>query len=172
MAKVYLSLGSNIGDRLSNIQHAVHLLSADNNIELKEASTFYETEPWGGKTSTWFVNAVIEIVTSLKPIELLRVCQDVEARLGRNREQEEHWGNRPLDIDILFYDDLVFQNEILTLPHPLLCQRAFVLVPMLEIASDFVHPVFHKTISELHDELEDPEDVFLYGTVIGGGDDN
>lgn len=172
MAKAYLSLGSNTGDRLSNIQYAIHLLNSDKNIELGETSTFYETEPWGGKATSWFVNAAVEIKTSLKPIELLRVCQDIEARLGRNRETEGHWGNRPIDIDILFYDDIVFENEILTLPHPYIHKRAFVLVPMLEIAQDFVHPVFHKTIEELHNELENPEDVFLYGTIIGGSDDN
>ena len=172
MAKAYLSFGSNMGDRISNIQYAMHLLQSDNNVELKSASTFYETQPWGEKTDIWFVNAAVEIETLLSPIELLRVCQDIEARLGRNRDEEIRWGNRPIDIDILFYDDLIFQNDILTIPHPRIQERAFVLVPMLEIAEDFVHPVFHKTTEELYNELEDPESVFLYGTVIGGSDDN
>ncbi len=121
----------------------------------------------GQKNQPWFVNAVIAVRTNLSPIELLRVCQDIEARLGRNRNKEEKWGERPIDIDILFYDNLVFSNEILTIPHPYVHKRAFALVPMLEIQQSYVHPVLNKNILELHEELEDPEDVFLYGTISG-----
>lgn len=167
MSVAFLSLGSNKGDRLSVIQQAVNFLSADNSIEIAAASSFYETEPWGKKNQNWFVNAVIAVRTELSPVELLRVCQDIEARLGRKRELEEHWGERPIDIDILFYDNLIFSNEILTIPHKFVHKRAFALVPMLEIKTNYVHPVLNKTISELHEELEDPEDVFLYGTITG-----
>ena len=167
MSVAFLSLGSNKGDRLSVIQQAVNFLSADNSIEIAVASSFYETEPWGKKNQNWFVNAVIAVRTELSPVELLRVCQDIEARLGRKRELEEHWGERPIDIDILFYDNLIFSNEILTIPHKFVHKRAFALVPMLEIKANYVHPVLNKTISELHEELEDPEDVFLYGTITG-----
>lgn len=167
MSVAFLSLGSNKGDRLSVIQQAVNFLSADNSIEIAAASSFYETEPWGKKNQNWFVNAVIAVRTELSPVELLRVCQDIEARLGRNRKLEEHWGERPIDIDILFYDNLIFSNEILTIPHKFVHKRAFALVPMLEIKANYVHPVLNKTISELHEELEDPEDVFLYGTITG-----
>lgn len=167
MSVAFLSLGSNKGDRLSVIQQAVNFLSADNSIEIAAASSFYETEPWGKKNQNWFVNAVIAVRTELSPVELLRVCQDIEARLGRKRESEEHWGERPIDIDILFYDNLIFSNEILTIPHKFVHMRAFALVPMLEIKANYVHPVLNKTISELHEELEDPEDVFLYGTITG-----
>lgn len=167
MSVAFLSLGSNKGDRLSVIQQAVNFLSADNSIEIAAASSFYETEPWGKKNQNWFVNAVIAVRTELSPVELLRVCQDIEARLGRKRESEEHWGERPIDIDILFYDNLIFSNEILTIPHKFIHKRAFALVPMLEIKANYVHPVLNKTISELHEELEDPEDVFLYGTITG-----
>ena len=167
MSVAFLSLGSNKGDRLSVIQQAVNFLSADNSIEIAAASSFYETEPWGKKNQNWFVNAVIAVRTELSPVELLRVCQDIEARLGRKRELEEHWGERPIDIDILFYDNLIFSNEILTIPHKFVHNRAFALVPMLEIKANYVHPVLNKTISELHEELADPEDVFLYGTLTG-----
>ena len=167
MSIAFLSLGSNKGDRLSAIQQAVSILSNDNSIEIAAASSFYETEPWGKKDQNWFVNAVVAVRTNLSPVELLRVCQSVEAKLGRNRANEEHWGERSMDIDILFYDDLVFQNEILTIPHKHVHERAFALVPMLEIKSSYVHPVLKKTILELHEELNDPEDVFLYGTVFG-----
>lgn len=167
MTLAFLSLGSNTGDRLSNIQQAVSFLSNDNSVEIAATSSFYETEPWGKKDQPWFVNAVVAIRTELSPVELLRVCQDIEAKLGRDREQEIRWGKRPIDIDILFYDNLIFSNEILTIPHPYVHERAFVLVPMLEIKSSFVHPVLNKTIEELHEMLDNPEDVFLYGTISG-----
>lgn len=167
MPIAFLSLGSNKGDRLSVIQQAVNFLGTHELIEIAAASSFYETEPWGKKNQTWFVNAAVAIRTTLSPVELLRVCQDIESKMGRDRSKEERWGERPLDIDILFYDDLIMSNEILTIPHKYVHKRAFALVPMLEIKSSFVHPVFNKTISELHEELEDPEDVFLYGTVGG-----
>ena len=167
MSVAFLSLGSNKDDRVSVIQQAVNFLSADNSIEIAAASSFYETEPWGKKNQNWFVNAVIAVRTELSPIELLRFCQDIEAKIGRKRELEEHWGERPIDIDILFYDDLIFSNEILTIPHKYVHKRAFALVPMLEIQENYIHPVFTKTISQLHEELEDTEAVFLYGTITG-----
>lgn len=166
MAVVYLSIGSNLGDRVSHIQQAANLLKADIGVEILATSSFYETEPWGGGSKNWFVNAAIKIHTDLLPIELLRVTQNIEATLGRCREEETRWGERTLDIDILFYDDLVFHNEILSIPHKFLHKRAYVLVPMLEIAPNMVHPVIQKNIGELHEALEDPEDVFLYGTVM------
>ena len=166
MALVYLSLGSNKGDMLSNIQQAVNFLTADNSIKLVASSAFYETEPWGNKKQNWFVNAVIAVRTEFQPIELLRICQSIEAKLGRNREAEEHWGERAVDIDILFYNDLVFKNEILEIPHKYVHQRAFALVPMLEISPNFIHPVLQKSIIDLHEALLDPEDVFLYGTIM------
>ena len=113
MSKAYLSLGSNLGDRLSNIQQAVRLLTSDNNIKLLRASSFYETQPWGLSAQNWFINAAIAIETELSPIELLRVCQNIESQLGRIREGKPKWSERVIDIDILFYDNLIFKNEIL-----------------------------------------------------------
>lgn len=170
MALVFLSLGSNKGDRLSQIQQAVNFLTADNSIKLVASSAFYETEPWGNKKQCWFVNAAIAIRTDLQPIELLRVCQSIEAKLDRNRENEVRWGERTIDIDILFYDNLIFKNEILEIPHKHVHQRAFALVPMLEICPNYVHPVLNKSISDLHEALECPEDVFLYGTIPAESD--
>ena len=103
----------------------------------------------------------------MTPVELLEFCQNIEVQLGRLRENREKWGQRAIDIDILMYDDkIISNNEKLTIPHPLMHLRAFVLVPMLEVKSDLIHPVFKKTISDLYDELDNPEDVFLYGTVL------
>ncbi len=167
MARAFLSLGSNIDDRLSYIQQAVSALNMINEINVIKSSSFYETEPWGVKNQKWFLNAAIAIDTTLEPLDLLRTIQMIEKQLGRNRLLEERWHERTIDIDILMYDDKIFSiPDILTVPHPYMHKRAFVLVPMLEVKSDLVHPVFQKTISELYDELNNPEDIFLYGTIL------
>ena len=165
MAIVYLSIGSNMGDRLANLQQITSRLSLHEKIDLIQTSSFYETEPWGKKNQPWFLNAVLQLKTSLSPYELLDVCMDIETALGRNREAEERWGERAADVDILFYDKEIISDEKLKIPHIYLHERAFVLVPLLEIAPNFVHPVFQKTTEQLYDDLKSPEEVFLYGTV-------
>ncbi len=167
MARVFLSLGSNIGDRLANIQQAVSMLSMSDDVSIVKSSSFYETEPWGNVNQNWFVNAAVALDTNLAPLEFLKLCQSVEKQLGRIRTENKKWLERTIDIDILMYDNLVLSiDTTLNIPHPYMHKRAFVLVPMLEVKSDLVHPVFNKTISELYDELEYPEDVFLYGTIL------
>lgn len=166
MSRVFLSIGSNLGDRLSNIQQAVATLSMSDKIKIVKTSSFYETEPWGNKNQEWFINAALAIDTDYLPEELLQYCQNIEVQLGRIRKENEKWSQRAIDIDILMYDDLVISSKNLIVPHPFMHLRAFVLVPMLEVKSDLVHPVFKKTISELYDELSNPEDVYLYGTVL------
>lgn len=166
MARVFLSLGSNIGDRSANISQAVSLLAISDKIKIVKTSSFYETEPWGNENQNWFVNAAIAIDTDFTPEELLYYCQSIEAKMGRVRDIINHWGERIIDIDILMYDDLIIsKGAALTIPHPYMHLRAFVLVPMLEVKQDLVHPVFNKTVSQLYEELNNPEDVFLYGTV-------
>ena len=168
MVLAYLGLGSNLGDRVGFVQQATSLLSGDDNIKVVSTSSFYETEPWQFKSDNWFVNAVIVISTSYQPEELLKVCQRIEKQLGRKRDEESGYNDRTIDIDILFYDDKVIdehENGIdLTIPHPRVHQRAFMLVPMLEVAPSYVHPVLKKTISDIYDEVDDPEVVVLYGT--------
>ena len=165
MAIVYLSLGSNLGDRVGYIQQAVSLLSANNDISVVATSYFYETEPWHMNTDKWFVNAVIQVLTGLSPEALLLECQRIETFLGREHVTgNERFMDRTIDIDILFYDKKIMKNDKLTIPHQFFHKRAFTLVPMLEIADDFVHPVFGKTVEELYDDLENPETVYLYGT--------
>lgn len=134
------------------------------NIKLIRTSALYETEPWGVKDQNWFLNMTAEIKTPLSPEDLLVKCQNIEKTLGRNRENETRWGERTIDIDIIFYDKTIMKTDILTIPHKHMHERAFVLVPLLELIPDFVHPVFNKSVSDLYDELEDVEDVCLYGT--------
>ena len=166
MAIVYLSLGSNLGDRVGYLQQATSLLNASEKINVVATSSFYESEPWQMNSENWFVNAVIQIATTLTPEELLNACQRIEKQLGRKRLSSEVYTDRTIDIDILFYDDLIIKTDRLVIPHRNFSKRAFVLVPMLEIAQDFVHPLYKKTVMELYDELENPEMVVLYGTRI------
>lgn len=182
MAIVYLALGSNKGDRVGYVQQATSLLSSvepQNHPEVDETtktgekiikiirtSSFYETQPWLEKDTTWYVNAVIEVKTSLSPQELLDECQRIEKQLGRNRAIEGPLGDRTMDIDILFYGKEIINEKNLQIPHKYLHQRAFTLVPMLELNPDFIHPELGKSITQLHEELENPEQVYLYGTRI------
>lgn len=169
MAIVYLSLGSNKGDRVGYVQQATSLLGGVDGIDIIRTSSLYETQPWLEKETTWYVNAVIEIKTSLSAQDLLAECLRIEKQLGRNREIEGKYGDRNIDIDILFFGKEILKEKDLEIPHKFLHQRAFILVPMLELNPDFVHPDLTKSISELHEELENPEMVYLYGTRVDDG---
>lgn len=166
MAIAYLSLGSNKGDRIGYVQQAASLLGMDEKITIVRTSAFYESEPWNMNTKNWFVNAVVEIKTQYSPQELLLACQRVECQLGRTSIEKGQYQDRTIDIDILFYNKEIINEENLTIPHKYVHLRAFTLVPMMELNSDFVHPVLHKTIEEMHNDLENPEMVFLYGTRV------
>lgn len=166
MTIVYLSLGSNKGDRIGYVQQATSLLAAVDGISLVRTSAFYETEPWNMNSETWFVNAIVEIKTKLSAHELLTECQRIEKQLGRVRDNNENYTDRTIDIDILFFGKEIINDDDLVIPHKYLHLRAFTLVPMLELSPEFVHPVLHKSVSELHNDLENPEMVFLYGTRV------
>ncbi len=166
MTIVYLSLGSNKGDRIGYIQQATSLLSAVEGISIVRTSAFYETEPWNMNSEKWFVNAIVEIKTKLSARELLAECQRIERQLGRERSETGVYSDRTIDIDILFFGKEIINESDLVIPHRYVHLRAFTLVPMLELSPDFVHPVLHKTVSELHNDLENPEMVFLYGTRV------
>ena len=129
----YLSLGSNVGDRLDTLVSAVFSLDETDGIAVEETSGVYETEPWGDVDQPPFYNLAVRIRTSLAPHELLEELQLTEAAMGRDRVREERWGPRTLDIDILLYGDREIDDADLTVPHPRLTERAFVLVPLLEI---------------------------------------
>lgn len=164
MTTAYLSIGSNIGERLKFIEQAVSFLGLCEEIDVIQTSALYETEPWGVKDQNWFLNVAVEINTTLSPQDLLVKCNQIESTLGRNRDVEKRWGERTLDIDIIFYGKEIINTDILVVPHTRMHERAFVLVPMLEIAPEFVHPIFNKSITDLYESLVDVEDVFLYGT--------
>lgn len=147
MYRVFLGLGSNIGDRLNFISNAVTEIRNNKAVKFVKSSSVYETEPWGVEKQNLFLNIAIEICTYLKPGELLKFIKEIEPALGRVARKK--WAEREIDIDILFCDDLIINKKGLSIPHPEIQNRNFVLIPMNEIAPDFIHPVLKKKISEL-----------------------
>ena len=130
----YIGLGANLGNRQEQLQAALRRLADEPEIELGSVSSFYETEPWGKTDQPAFLNAAAVLYTSLQPEALLAVCQRIEQELGRVRH--EHWGPRTIDIDLLYIPGVTMHTPVLTLPHPYLLQRLFVLEPLAEIAGD------------------------------------
>ena len=145
-AITHIGIGSNIGDRQGNCEKAVEALNSKG-IKVQKRSSMHETEPWGVKAQGKFINMVVEAETGLSPLELLDVVKGIEQEMGR--VDSIKWGPRLIDLDILFYDDMVINMEHLTIPHPLLHEREFVLGPLCEIAPDKIHPVLRKTVVQL-----------------------
>ena len=149
MHNVYLLLGSNRGNKNSLLEKAVERLDS---ISLKPviSSSLFESEPWGFNAEEWFLNMAVLIETNLSPEELIYQILNIEKELGRVRGSiKEGYESREIDIDILLYDNLVIDSDFLTIPHPRMHLRKFVLEPLMEIASNIEHPVFCKTINEL-----------------------
>ena len=171
MGLVFVSIGSNLGDRLGLVREAVRRLAAAGDIRVVEASRLYETEPWERvpgqlpDRSDWFLNCVVAIETTLAPRALLERVQAIETVLGRTREpgqtpEAERFVPRPLDIDILLYENQIISvSDDLHIPHLLMHERAFVLRPLADLAPALVHPTLYRTIRELFEELEDPHAV-------------
>lgn len=149
MAIVYLGLGTNLGDKAANLHAAVHLISGKIGKSLS-LSSFYATAPWGFESENSFLNAAICVETSLSPLEVLHRTQEIERTLGRTHKSTGGiYHDRIIDIDLLLYNKEIIQTPELTLPHPLMLQRDFVMNPLVEIAPDVVHPVFGKKLSVL-----------------------
>lgn len=149
MAIVYLGLGTNLGNKAANLHAAVHLISGKIG-KVISLSSFYATAPWGFESENSFLNAAICVETSLSPLEVLHRTQEIERTLGRTHKSTGGiYHDRIIDIDLLLYNKEIIQTPELTIPHPLMLQRDFVMNPLVEIAPDVVHPVFGKKLSAL-----------------------
>ena len=160
MNKVFLGIGTNLGNKESNLEQAVARIKEYIGRVLK-SSAIYETEPWGFQTKDEFLNMVVKVETSLTPSGLLGRILMIESLLGRVRE-EKQYSSRLIDIDILLFENMIVNEESLKIPHPLLHKRKFVLVPLCEIASEIFHPVLKKSIADLLEICEDQSDVKKY----------
>lgn len=159
LTTIYLLLGSNLGDRAMLMQTAADEIG-DRIGNVTQASALYETAPWGGIEQPAFLNQVLAVKTNLAPEEVLRIILEIEHESGRVRY--ERWGARHLDIDILYFGQTVMDTPRLTVPHPRLHERRFTMVPLAEIAPNFVHPVLEKTNAELLEVCMDKEEVSRY----------
>ncbi len=162
---VFLGLGSNSGNRNGYLESALEKLECGKKVLLQKRSGVYETEPWGIRNQNRFLNMVVKAESFLAPEQLYEFIKKTESETGRKKR--DRWHEREIDIDILFYGNLVFSNEKITVPHREIQNRKFVLIPMNEIEPDFEHPVFHKSISELLFETKDISEVNIYNKFAG-----
>jgi len=163
MVKAYIGLGSNLGEREHMVRLAAHWLDLVPDTKVARMSSLYETKPLGDLDQPDYLNAVVMVVTELSAPRLLWNLLLIENKLGRKRRKR--WEPRPMDLDLLFYGDAVIDMPGLSVPHPEAHKRAFVLVPMAEVAPNFVHPVLGKTVSELLKELKPQGDVIRKGRI-------
>jgi 2-amino-4-hydroxy-6-hydroxymethyldihydropteridine diphosphokinase len=150
MHKAFIALGSNLGDKRKNIEIAIEKIK-EKGINILKVSSIIETEPYGYKDQDSFLNAVCLVETSLDPFSLLKVLLNIEEEMGRKRIFK--WGPRNIDLDIIFYDDLVIESEELIIPHPDAHNRTFVMGPISEIEPDFVHPVLKRKVIDIYNDL-------------------
>ena len=152
---MYLSLGTNLGNRNENLSRAQALIGREVGTVVS-ASDIIETEPWGFESSNRFLNMAVKVETTLQPLEVLHTTQEIERKLGRTQKSvNREYHDRMIDIDILLYDDLVMNTPELTIPHPLMYQREFVMKPLAQIAPEVRHPVSNKTMAELAGEVSE-----------------
>ena len=152
---VFVLLGSNLGERQLLVNQACEMIG-ERCGKIVAKSRVYESEPWGFKSEHWFLNQVVEISTSLSPDDLMKALLAIEKELGRDRSKpHEGYVSRPMDLDILYYGSQVIDTQLVTVPHPRLHQRRFTLLPLCDIAPDFVHPTMNLTNRELLEKCDD-----------------
>ncbi len=159
LKQVYLSLGSNIGDRVANLRKAIEELDKVR-VKVQGVSSFYRTEPVDFSPQAWFLNCVVEATTELMPLQLLKAVKSAERAVGRRPGVSK--GPRPIDIDILLYENVVVRSSVLTIPHARMSERRFVLVPLRELAPAARHPVTRRTVLEMLQETRDLSQVVRF----------
>ena len=159
MHDVFLQLGSNIGDRKKYLDEAVSLITFELGF-INNISKIYESTPWGVEGQQKYLNQILQINYKFEPLDLLKSILDIESRIGRKRI--EKWGERVIDIDIIFFSNYIIENVDLCIPHRHMHQRNFVLVPLNDIASDYIHPKYKITVKELLYNCKDIESVYEY----------
>jgi 2-amino-4-hydroxy-6-hydroxymethyldihydropteridine diphosphokinase len=153
----YIGIGSNVGNKAYQCERAISEILKVDRHKLLAKSSFFKTQPIGYTSQDWFVNGVIKIETNLEPLDLLQVLKTIESHLGRT--ETFRWGPRTIDLDILIFDDREMKTEDLQIPHPLLHERQFVLIPLVEIDRDLVHPVLKKTVGEILENFKEDQGV-------------
>ena len=158
----FVLLGSNLGDRELLVNQACKMMGKRCG-EIVAKSRLYESEPWGFKAEQWFLNQVVKIETTLSPDELMQELLEIEKELGRDRSvRHKGYVSRPMDLDILYFGNEIIDTQMVVVPHPRLHQRRFTLLPLCDVAPDFVHPVMNKTNLQLLDECQDAGKVHIY----------
>lgn len=147
MSNVFIALGSNKGDRINYLREAALRMSKNSKMSQLQTSSVYETKPYGNVSQPNFLNAVIKMKTSYSLVEMIDYLKNLEIKLGR--KESEKWGPREIDLDLLFFDDIVFENDRVKVPHYGIQDRDFVLIPLNEIAADFFHPVLKQKIQDI-----------------------
>ncbi len=161
MSEAIISLGSNLGDRKRNLADALQMLGA-RHCTVVAVSHLYETEPWGFVSNDIFLNQIAVVDTTLSPRELIDTLLNIEQQLGRSRTSTtQGYSSRPIDLDIIFFDDLISDDTHITLPHPKMHLRRFVLEPLNELRPHFIHPLFNKTVAQLLKECDDNSKVLI-----------
>ncbi len=160
MAGIYLSLGTNLNDRIENLRRCLKLIAYQNDIQIEDISSVYKSEPIGFTNQPWFLNLIIKISTNLAPLDLLKISQKLETLTGRKKTFR--WGPRIIDIDIIDYNNTLFDHQKLRLPHQQLHMRRFVLIPLREVAENYFHPEIKKNIDQLLAECPDKSQIKWY----------
>lgn len=153
MSKVYIGLGSNKGDRMKYLHHAISEIERDYGFTVLDISSLYETKPYGVVDQPNYINAVVLIETNYSPFEVYNKVKDIEKVVGRT--ESKRWGEREIDLDIILYDSIIYKDELIEIPHKEYYKRDFVLVPLNEIAHGFVDPIRNKSINEMLESLNE-----------------
>lgn len=165
MSQALLLIGGNIGDRLQYLEKAIEFIGQEIG-KVNLVSSVYETEPWGFECEQAFLNQVIGVETKLQPRQILEFILNIEKKMGRKRIDSAYEA-RPIDIDILMFDDIIYHDSKLQIPHPRMHQRKFTLIPLSEIAGHKIHPVLNKTINELNSICADTLNVTKFSASVG-----